>query len=69
MRVMRDITPAAFACHTDNCCPSVHQLEDGRLAIIGKVDPAVRAQLQSKIGPDEALVIVAPGMVTGLNLA
>jgi hypothetical protein len=66
---MRNITPAAFACHTNSCCPSVHQLEDGRLAIVGKVDPAVQAQLQGKIGPNEALVIVDPGMVTGLKLA
>lgn len=53
---MKDLTPSHFRCAMSMSCPSVHELDDGRLAITGElangggedtiiIDPALLANV------------------------
>lgn len=65
---LNDITPAAFACHTDKCCPAVLETNAGTYVIIGKKLGAEAAGLVSaRIGADEYAIEVQKGMIDGLK--
>lgn len=56
---MKDLTPSKFKCSTDDACPSVHDLEDGRLLIVGSFASTelVRAAGLNLGDSEEAFVI------------
>lgn len=65
---LNDITPAAFLCHKDDCCPAVFETENDSYVIIGKKLPAnVVADLQSRMADDEFVIEIPKGMIDGIR--
>ncbi len=64
---IKEVTPAAFICGPGSC-PSVFEIEDGRLLVIGKKVDASKARLlpEGKVGPDELVIEIPAGLVSGL---
>jgi hypothetical protein len=66
MRIIRDLTPMHLRCRF-GACPSVHELSDGRLAVVGPIaDVETLAALDGKIAPHEESVIVPRDLLTGI---
>lgn len=63
---MKDITPARFRCVANLVsCPAVHEMDDGRLVVIGK-----RIDWQSykfNVGPDEEAIVIDPAMLENVK--
>jgi len=69
---MKDLTPQAMRCRL-GWCPSVGQLEDGRLLIVGKIAPWLEVNEDSSpvdreswpvsVGTDETAVIIDPALL------
>lgn len=63
----KDITPAAFACHTSNCCPAVLETEGSYVIIGKKLSAAAQAAVEGRVGADEYVIEVPKGMIDGLK--
>ena len=63
----KDITPAAFACHSNTCCPAVLETETSYV-IIGKKlsDDALKA-VEGRVGADEYVIEVQKGMIDDIK--
>lgn len=69
---MKNLTPKAMRCDS-GWCPSVGQLEDGRLLIVGKIAPWLEVNEDSSpvdreswtvsVGTDETAVIIDPALL------
>lgn len=56
---MKDLTPAKFKCSIQDACPSVHDLEDGRLLIVGRFAPTELVMKAGiKLGDSEDAFII-----------
>jgi hypothetical protein len=56
--IKREWTPENLRCWP-GYCPAVHELEDGRLLIIGKrTSPQLGAEIASRVGADEHAVVI-----------
>lgn len=64
---IKDITPAAFICHTSNCCPAVLETADHYIIIGKKLSPAAQELVQGRVGADEYVIEVQKGMIDGLR--
>jgi hypothetical protein len=57
---MHNLTPSHLRCGVMSSCPSINQLEDGRLLIVGTYSPA-RARLNNvPMGEDETAIVISP---------
>lgn len=54
----RELTAKAHRCSDSCCCPGVHALPDGQLAIIGAVS-GVTPNVRAKVGNGEAAVRIS----------
>ncbi len=60
---IKNLTPKAMRCGPRNC-PSVHQLEDGRLLIVGRIaEPHEMAGSDIDRGDNEEAVIIDPALL------
>lgn len=65
---LNEITPAAFMCHQQNCCPAVFETENGSYVIIGKkLSASAEAAVAGRVGADEFVIEVPKGMIDGLR--
>jgi hypothetical protein len=56
----KNLTPSNLRCGVMSSCPSINQLEDGRLLIVGTYSPA-RARLNNvPMGEDETAIVISP---------
>lgn len=72
--MIKNLTPEHMRCDATSC-PSLHQLEDGRLLVVGtQVEPPVATindfanpepflEIAGKVGPGEAAVIISPALL------
>jgi hypothetical protein len=72
--MIKNLTPEHMRCYAAEC-PSLHQLEDGRLLVVGtQVEPPVATindfanpepflEIAGKVGPGEAAVIISPALL------
>jgi hypothetical protein len=67
-KIIRDLTPMHLRCTPIGpSCPAVHELSDGRLAVIGPIaDIETLSELVGKIAPHEEAVIVPRDLLTGI---
>jgi hypothetical protein len=66
---MKNLTPQHLRCEWGGC-PSVHELEDGRLHIIGEADGRTHEELRGdgfKIGPGETAVIIDRALLSTIR--
>lgn len=73
--MIKNLTPEHMRCEIATSCPSLHQLEDGRLLVVGtQVEPPVATindfanpepflEIAGKVGPGEAAVIISPALL------
>lgn len=68
-RLLKELTPDAFACAGGVTCPSVFETEEGTLVVIGKtVSPDLRERLpEGRVGSDETVIEIPRGLVAGLK--
>lgn len=59
----RNLTPEAMRCE-DGWCPSVHELDDGRLLIVGKRGAQQAYDGNVGMAPDEEAVIISPDLLS-----
>lgn len=60
---IKNLTPKAMRCGPRNC-PSVHQLEDGRLLIVGRIaEPHEMAGSDIDRGDNEEVIIIDPALL------
>jgi hypothetical protein len=59
---MRNLTPSHLRCGT-GLCPSITQLEDGRLLIVGQYNPSRARMANVSLGEDEAPVVISPDLL------
>lgn len=65
---MKDITPAAFVCHSSSCCPAVLETDAGTYVIIGKkLSASAEAAVAGRVGADEYAIEVQKGMIDGIR--
>lgn len=64
---LKEITPAAFVCHTQGCCPAVFETETGTYVIIGKKADAAKLGIAARVADDEFVIEVQKGMIDGLK--
>lgn len=64
---LKNITPEAFICHTNNCCPAVFETEKGTYVIVGKKIDASEAGIAERVGDDEWVIEVEKGMIDQLQ--
>ncbi len=65
---LNDITPAAFVCHSDKCCPAVLETENGSYIIIGKkLSAAAQNAVAGRVADDEFVIEVPKGMIDGIR--
>lgn len=63
----KDITPKAFACHTNNCCPAVLETENSYVIIGKKLSAEALKAVEGRVGDDEYVIEVQKGMIDGLR--
>lgn len=67
---MRNLTPKHMRCAAGASCPSIHQLPDGRLLIVGKkvtdaeLDVWDGVNFDLAIGDDEVASIISPDLLS-----
>ena len=66
MENLKEITPDSFKCGV-GMCPAVFECQDGVL-IVGKKVEAVPKDVESKIGPDETVILVPLKLLQDLKL-
>ena len=66
---LNDITPAAFVCHTSNCCPAVLETENSYVIIGKKLSAEALAAVEGRVGADEFVIEVQKGMIDDLKKA
>ena len=64
---MKDITPAAFICHTSNCCPAVLETETSYVIIGKKLSADALKAVEGRVGADEYVSEVQKGMIDSLR--
>lgn len=63
---MKNLTPEHMRCGPFNC-PSVHELDDGRLLIVGQTAGLVADDEQvAKPGPDETAIIIDRALLANI---
>ncbi|MDE1151817.1 MAG: hypothetical protein PW788_04690 [Micavibrio sp.] len=61
---LNDITPEAFVCHTQTCCPAVFETDAGSYVIIGKkLSIEAQALVEGRVGADEFVIEIPKGML------
>jgi hypothetical protein len=66
IHILENVTPSPLRCGAASC-PSVHQLSDGNLLIVGKkLPPTLLAEASHLIGDGEQAVILGPDYFTGV---
>ncbi len=64
---MKNLTPPRFRCQL-GMCPAVYELEDGKLAIIGKHLPSsLKGEFDGLVGEDEHVIIIERGMLENVT--
>ena len=64
---MKDITPAAFICHSNTCCPAVLETETSYVIIGKKLSADALKAVEGRVGADEYVIEVQKGMIDGLR--
>ncbi len=65
---LKDITPAAFVCHSQTCCPAVLETAGDTYVIIGKkLSAAAMEAVAGRVGNDEYVIEVPKGMIDGIR--
>jgi hypothetical protein len=62
---MRNLTPLHLRCHPSHC-PSIHELDDGSLLIVGKSATMAAALERIPVGVGELAVIVSEELLAGV---
>ncbi len=62
-----DITPKAFMCHSNNCCPAVLETENSYVIIGKKLSADALKAVEGRVGDDEYVIEVQNGMIDGLR--
>lgn len=65
----KDITPAAFVCHSSSCCPAVLETENSYVIIGKKLSAEALAAVEGRVGDDEFVIEVQKGMIDELKKA
>ena len=65
---LRNVTPEAFICHSQTCCPAVYETENNSYLIVGKkLSVDAEKMLEGKVGADEYVIEVPKGMIDGVR--
>lgn len=67
---MREITPKQLQCGL-GLCPSLFELDDGRIVVIGKVpaiDQPLPKEIRDRVGHDETAVVIPHEYLKGLQI-
>jgi hypothetical protein len=67
-KIEKEITPDRYRCLLGEC-PAAFKLDDGRILLIGKkADPFLLNQISGRVGADEYVVVVEPGLLENVSL-